>query len=214
MAKSKRGVPPRKAGESLVDYHDRLSALAAEALKGGKTQLSKRLQRRAGQLAHDHREVADRVRHGKESGPGTLPWKQCVSEQAARGHDDARSRAICGRIRADSRERYPDYWEARGAPRSANPQLGDTGKTPEAPYAAIAIDGGPRAEQRDLVVVLDRQATILEVFPILGEHSLDDFGRKYPGIPLYGPFLVLASQLREICRTADRGATLVESKVP
>jgi hypothetical protein len=62
------------------------------------------------------------------------------------------------------------------------------------------------------VVVLDRNGTILDLHPILGDHSLAAFDSKYPGLPIFGPLHVLASDVREIIRTAERGPCLVEER--
>ena len=206
-----RGVPRRQSGESLIAYHDRLSALAAEARVAGDDELSARLQRKAGKLAHEHEQVARRARSGTGSGPGTYPWYQCVDDQARRARaagaetDEARDRAnhICGRIRANSRVMYPEYWAAREG-KAANPSDG-------VPFAALVLDGGPRAEpHRDLAVVVDRAGTILDLHPILDDHSMRELDRKYPGLPLFGPLQVLASNVREICRNAERGTPHVQ----
>ncbi len=209
-----KGVPKRKSSESWVAYHDRLSSLAREADEAGDPGLSARLQGRAGDIARDRPDVAKRARTAKRprSGPGTYPWEQCVKDQRAAGSDPKRADAICGRIRADSRARYPEYWAAR----ESNPGLGNTGRAPEKPHAALALDGGPRSQDRgqprDLLVVLDRNGTILDLCPVLGEHSLAEFDTKYPDLPIYGPLQVLASNVREIIRVAERGPCLVESR--
>jgi len=212
---AKRGVPRRRKGESLIAYHDRLAALILEANEEGDHELSERLQRKAGRLARDHEQVARKPRKGKRprSGPGTFPWYECVEEQTKRAKGaphhlpsaEARKRAnqICGRIRATSRETYPTYWNVREA--RANPE--SNGK----PYAGVALDGGPRLRpHRDLVVVVDRGGTVLDLFPILGKHSFSEFDSKYPGIPIIGPFQVLASSVREIQRRVQRGTPPVE----
>lgn len=93
--------------------------------------------------------------------------------------------------------------------------LGSTGKAPQDPYAALALDGGPRSpdeQPRDLVVVLDRNGTILDLHPVLGDHSLREFDGKYPGLPIFGPLRVLASDVRDIIRAAARGPCLVEER--
>jgi hypothetical protein len=200
-----RTVPRRKKGEALTAYHDRLSALAREAHVAGDQELSDRLQRKAGKIAHEHEQVARRPRKGKGGGPGTYPWYQCVEDQTRRARaagaapDEARDRAnrICGRIRANSRAMYPDYWAAREG-KAVNPaEVG-------VPYAAIVLDGGPRAEpHRDIAVVVDRGGTILDLHPILSDHSMRELDSKYPGLPLFGPLQVLASNLREIYRAAE-----------
>lgn len=210
-----KGVPRRKQRESLVAYHDRLAALAAEAAKAGDDELSERLQRKAGKLAKEHIEVARRPRKkdAPRSGPGTFPWYQCVEEQTKRARGkphhlppaEARERAnqICGRIRASSRSRYPKYWDVREG--RANPEKDGV------PYAGIALDGGPHSKPpRDLVVVVDRGGALLDLYPILGEHSLSEFDSKYPGLPIFGPFQVLASNVRELYRIAERGTPQVE----
>jgi hypothetical protein len=79
--------------------------------------------------------------------------------------------------------------------------LGATGHAPQEPHTALALDGGPRSpreQPRDLVVVLDRNGTILDLHPILGA--------------IFGPLHVLASDVREIIRTAERGPCLVEER--
>jgi hypothetical protein len=117
---------------------------------------------------------------------------------------EARERAnkICGRIRATSRQRYPTYWNIREG--RTNPE--GNGK----PYAGIALDGGPRLAQRDLVVVVDQGGAILDLHPILGKHSFSEFDRKYPGVPIFGPFQVLASNVRDLQRIAERGTPEVQ----
>ncbi len=105
-------VPPRKARESWVAYHDRLSRLIRQATSAGATGASKMLQRAAGKVAAKHKSVRDpRKRRAKLVGPGTYPWEQCVRDQKRRGARDPK--AVCGRIRASSRKRYPLYWEER-----------------------------------------------------------------------------------------------------
>ena len=106
-------VPPRKARESWVAYHDRLSRLIRQASRAGATGASKALQRAAGKVAAKHKSVRDpRKKRGKLTGPGTYPWEQCVKDQKRRGARDPK--AVCGRIRASSRKRYPLYWAERG----------------------------------------------------------------------------------------------------
>jgi hypothetical protein len=211
------GVPRRKKDEPAVTYHDRLAALIAETDKAGDDALSERLQIKAGVLAKKHPDVAKKPRKNgpPRSGPGTYPWYQCVDEQTNRGkgkphhmpHDQAKDRAnqICGRIRANSRSKYPTYWNIREG--RANPE------SEGIPYAGIALDGGPRSKpHRDLVVIVDREGGILDLCPILGEHGLDQIDRQYPGLPIFGPFQVLVSNIRELYRTAERGTPRVEVK--
>ncbi len=207
-------VPRRESSESLVAYHDRLSALASQALEASDKKLSTRLQKKAGKIASEHPEVARRSRTGKEprSGPGTYPWDQCRRDQLARGYDRERANAICGRIRANSKARYPAYWGAREAP-TANPAP-EVHRTPGEPYVALALDAGPRFDNpsRDLVVVFDCDCRVLDVCPILGDHSLGEFDSKYPGLPIIGRIPVLASYPREIVRAHERGPTRVETR--
>lgn len=219
MAKSKRksksqGVPGRRKGESLRAYHDRLAALAYEAEKAGDEKRSARLQKKAGELAARDPKVAKEKRKGAKSGPGTYPWRQCVDDQIGRGYGQKRADAICGRIRADSRARYPEYWAAREGKGAQNPALGHTGKPPGKPHAALALDGGPRGEPRDLIVVLDRNGTILDLREVLGDHSLRDFERTYPDLPIYGPLRVLASDVREIRRAASSPEAVIVRNQP
>lgn len=121
-------------------YHDRLAALAREAEQVGHAAKSRRLQRAAGDLAAKHEEVARRPRAGKREGPGTYPWNECVDDQVRRGYPQERAKQICGRIRADSRERYPAYWEARGSGRpGANPAASNP--FPLIPLVALGAHG-------------------------------------------------------------------------
>jgi hypothetical protein len=108
------GVPRKKKGESVVAYHDRLAEMIHGAEEAGDTKLSHALQRKAGQLAHDYPRVAEsHRRQAKRSGPGTYPWYMCVDEQMGKGKGREAANAICGRIRANSRLRYPEYWAKR-----------------------------------------------------------------------------------------------------
>ncbi len=116
-------VPRRRKGESYVAYHDRLSDLIYEAENAGDTDLSEALQRAAGELAKKHKSIHARRKTKKaRRGPGTYPWYQCIDDQTKRYKDPTRAARICGRIRADSRARYPVYWSARGLGRRRNPE--------------------------------------------------------------------------------------------
>jgi hypothetical protein len=120
-------VPARKKGESAVAYHDRLADLIYEAEKSGDYDVSEALQHRAGALARGSDSIA-RPRLGakkKRRGPGSYPWYECIDDQMGRYGDPAKAAAVCGRIRADSRKRYPVYWSARGLGRRPNPAEGD-----------------------------------------------------------------------------------------
>lgn len=210
------GVPGRKKGESLVAYHDRLSSMAAEALEEGKTRLSTRLQKRAGELAAKQPEVARRSRTAKtpRRGPGTYPWYQCMRDQTERGYPRDRASAICGSIRAKSKAKYPEYWEARERP-APNPGKGGE------PYVALALDAGPHFGRqnptRDLIAVFDCECRVLDVWPILGEHSLREFDERYPNIPVIGgmstPSIpVLASYPRDVIRAHELGPARVQTR--
>jgi len=109
----KSTVPAKRKSESWRDYHDRLASLIVEANKAGDTARSRALQKRAGEVAREHEYVATRPRGGRSEGPGSYPWYECVKDQRKRGYDKEAANAICGRIRASSRKRYPAYWQAR-----------------------------------------------------------------------------------------------------
>lgn len=208
--RSRKGVPSREHGETLVAYHDRLSKLAAEALTAGQVKRSQRLQRAAGLLAHQHEEVARsprtaarRVagavlvpREERRVGPGTYPWQQCVDEKTREVGDPQRARQICGRIRANSRQRYGAYWAAREGKRTRNPEA--VGK----PFIGLGYDGGPGFTEhpRDFVAVVDAEGTVLDLRPVFGEQELRELDAAYPGLPVFGPFRVLASQARDLWR--------------
>lgn len=244
-----RGVPRRKKGESLVKYHDRLSDLIAGAEEAGDVELSERLQRAAGKIARDHESVARGKRKKGLAGPGTYPWYQCVRDQEAKGADRAKANAICGRIRANSRMRYPEYWAARegydsaasrdaGEPArkkkgsqkrssraaDANPavlapalsmgmhaaagalgaKLASNPASDRVPFCALGLDGGPRTQgARDNIAVLDRGGTVLEMWEIHGPADLARFDERHPGLPVFGPIHVLASEVREFRRRAS-----------
>jgi hypothetical protein len=120
-----RRIPARKKGESYVHYHDRLSDLIYEANQAGDLDYSAALQARAGELAAKHPSI-HRPRRSKkrgQRGPGTYPWDQCVDDQLVQYGSMDRARKVCGRIRADSRSRYPVYWSIRGTGRRRNPDL-------------------------------------------------------------------------------------------
>lgn len=125
--KRRPAVPRRRKGESAVAYHDRLADLIYEARRAGDEERAARLEARAGELAARHPSIheprrSDRTRRG----PGTYPWDQCMDDQLARYGDRERAQKVCGRIRADSRERYPVYWTLRGAGgRRTNPEQAD-----------------------------------------------------------------------------------------
>lgn len=241
------GVPKQKGGESLAAYHGRLSDLIRGAEEAGDRELSIALQRRAGKIARDHRDVAEKCCPGQRSGPGTYPWKECVSDQRGRGYDDEHANAICGRIRANSRRRYPEYWavregyssaekrpqeaqaraKERAAKRARNPgQEGDVstaaslamrsrsgatasflGRNPASdsvPFCALGLDGGPRSEgSRDNVVVVDKSGKVLDVREIHGTRDLVSFEADYPGLPVFGPLHVLASDVRDLRREVE-----------
>lgn len=196
--RSRKGVPSREHGESLVAYHDRLSMLAAEALTAGQVKRSQRLQRAAGLLAHEHVEVAKRPRtDDRRKGPGTYPWQQCVDEKTREVGDPHRARQICGRIRANSKQRYGAYWAAREGERARNPDAA-MGK----PFIGLGYDGGPGFTEhpRDFVAVVDVEGTILDLRPVFGVQDLAELDGVYPGLPVFGPFRVLASQARDLWR--------------
>lgn len=116
-------VPRRKKGESYVAYHDRLSDLIYEAENAGDFAMSETLQRAAGELARKQKTIPARRKVDKaRRGPGTYPWYQCVDDQTKRHGDSVRAARVCGRIRADSRARYPIYWSVRGLGRRRNPE--------------------------------------------------------------------------------------------
>lgn len=197
--RSRKGVPRRDPGESLVAYHDRLAQLAADALAAGQVKRSQRLQRAAGELAHEHVEVAKRPRtdHARK-GPGTYPWQQCVDEKMREVGDPHRARRICGRIRANSRQRYGAYWAAREGERARNPEAAASGK----PFIGLGYDGGPGFTEhpRDFVAVVDVEGTILDLRPVFRAEDLRELDAAYPGLPVFGPFRVLASQARDLWR--------------
>jgi len=108
-------VPARKKNESTVAYHDRLAELIYEAEHAGDEDYSLALQAAAGKLAHDETSIHRPRRDGKKRrGPGTYPWYACIDDQVGQYDDYEKAAAVCGRIRADSRARYPVYWSARG----------------------------------------------------------------------------------------------------
>jgi hypothetical protein len=126
VAIPKPRVPARRKGESVVAYHDRLSSLVYEATQAGDRQLSAALQARAGQLARQHKQVHEprtgRLKTAQRRGPGSYPWYECLEDQLKQyAGDKARASRVCGRIRADSRRKYPIYWEARGLGPRRNP---------------------------------------------------------------------------------------------
>lgn len=127
-------VPQRRVGESWVDYHDRLSGMAAVALKQGHTQVAEALERRAGQVASKHPAARKKPRGRGASGPGTYPWSQCIKDARSRGATDPK--AVCGAIRARSRKKYPVYWKARHK-KARNPSREDHART-----AYTAMEGG------------------------------------------------------------------------
>jgi len=247
------GVPRKKKGESMVAYHDRLADLIHGAEEAGDAKLSRALQRKAGTLAHDHPRVSEAHRRdAKSSGPGTYPWYMCVDDQMGRGAGSERAKAICGRIRADSRRRYPEYWAKRegyssaserdkeGKARAAtakkrraneaadNPlflapalatlgmHAGMTAATQAVaqglavnpasdgvPFCALALDAGPHARgSRDVVVVIDRSGTVLEMREIQNEHGMAQLCAAYPGLPMFGPRRVTYGQVRELQRAS------------
>jgi len=247
------GVPRKKKGESMVAYHDRLADLIHGADEAGDTRLSQALQRKAGTLAHDHPRVAEAHRRdAKSSGPGTYPWYMCVDDQIGRGAGAERAKAICGRIRADSRLRYAEYWakregyssaakrdkEAKGRAATAKkrrangatdnplflaPALATLGMhagmaaatqavasglaanpaSDGVPFCALGLDAGPHARgSRDVVVVIDRSGTVLEMREIHDERGLAQFGVEYPGLPMFGPLRVTYGQVRDLQRAS------------
>lgn len=251
-------IPKRARGETLVEYHDRLSALAREADRAGQPGKSKTLQRAAGKIAAKHEDVRAAPRGGSKEGPGTYPWYECVGDQLHRGYDRERANAICGRIRGDSRTRYPAYWTERDKGRKAkelehapakpsrraaaaadvgNPlpllplvplvahaAAGAAGsalvhqayRNPgDPPYAAIGLDAGPKwggPGPRDTIVVLSRGGDVLELAEIHGPQDMQAFDARYPGLPVFGPFHVLASDIRDLRRRAASGVLVVEHR--
>lgn len=105
-------VPKRKKGESLAAYHARLSEMIVAVDEVGDEEVSRALQHAAGKIARDHRDIAETCCPGGR-GPGTYPWKKCVSDQQKRGYEPEHARRICGMIRGKSRLRYPEYWAVR-----------------------------------------------------------------------------------------------------
>lgn len=252
-------VPKRERGESLVEYHDRLGALVRQAEEAGQASRSRALQRAAGKLAARHEEVRAAPRGGSRSGPGTYPWYECVGDQLHRGYDRDRADAICGRIRSDSRKRYPEYWKerekskkARGVERAPakgrrrhaaaadalNPlpliplvplithaAAGAAGTAlarhaygnpdDQIPYAAIGLDAGPKWSgpgPRDNVIVLNRSGDILEFVEVHGPDDMIALDARYPGLPIFGPFHVLASDIRNLRRRAAHGEPVIEHR--
>jgi len=182
-------VPKRKRRETWVAYHDRLVALAKDANDAGAVEASEAMQARAGQLAAKHKHIRERPRDKDATGPGTYPWKQCVSDQRKRGLDDEGAKKVCGRIRANSRRRYQAYWEQR----EANPQ------PPGKPTVALGLDAGPRHRpSRDLIVLLDEHGGVLELVDVFSRDDLDRFSEAHPGVPIIGPLGVLSSTVREL----------------
>ncbi len=105
-------IPPKQARETWITYHDRLAELAYIARREGDGAASKALQHYAGELARKHKGIRGPRRARRLlKGPGTYPWEQCIDDQKRRGARDPK--AVCGRIRADSRKRYPHYWKER-----------------------------------------------------------------------------------------------------
>jgi hypothetical protein len=131
-------LPRKRKGESYPAYHDRLSDLIFEADRAGDHELSAALQAKAGELAKKYKSIRSPRRGSsrKRRGPGTYPWEQCMDDQLAQyGGSRQRAARVCGRIRADSRSRYPLYWAARGLGRRRNPEDAD------GQHYAIVVDG-------------------------------------------------------------------------
>ncbi len=257
MAK-KHKVPKRRKGGSWVAYHDGRAEMIRDAEEAGQKRFSNELQRRAGKVAAAHESVRDAERGSAKSGPGTYPWYECVDDQRAAGYSQERADQICGRIRADSRARYPEYWAAREAgakkkksskksskPRrvrraaDANPagaagalaplgaHLGTSAladgiarvfsnpgaRGDGAPYCGIGLDAGPKAEPpRDNIIILDRAGNILEMME--APATLAELDARYPGLPIFGPFKVLASDIRRLRRQAAHGTPVIEETRP
>jgi hypothetical protein len=189
----------RRKSETWVEFHDRLSAEAKDAREAGLAQRAAELERRAGSVARRHPEVKSTPR-ARSVGPGTYPWSQCITDNEGRyGPEGAKE--VCGRIRADSRARHPDYWKARGQkPRSvavSNPP-DDAGK----PFVGIGLDAGPNSKPvRDYVVIVDRYGAIIEIAEIRTPDQLKLVAEVYEDVPLIGPFCVLRSDLRRLKRS-------------
>jgi len=182
-------VPRKKRKETLVAYHDRLVALAKEADDAGDIAASRALQLKAGELAEKHKQIRERPRPRGSSGPGTYPWKQCIKDQKGRGYDQEGAQRVCGRIRASSKARYPDYWRTR----TANPTA--QGK----PALALGLDAGPRHRPtRDMIVLFDDKGNVLSITDVRSEADLEAFSHLHPDVPIIGPLGVLSSAVREL----------------
>jgi hypothetical protein len=138
-------VPAQKKGESLVAYHDRLADLIYEANQAGDMDFSEKLQEAAGRMARTEPSI-QRPRRGaakKRRGPGTYPWYACIEDQVDQYGDYEKAAAVCGRIRADSRARYPVYWSARGLGRRTGRMTrtrSGWGANPQGDYAIFCAE--------------------------------------------------------------------------
>lgn len=153
--------PITKRERNLVDYHDHLAALIDQAEHLGEWDASRRLQLAAGRLAGEHEVVARTFRRRRRSGPGTYPFYECVQDQRRRGYTDGSARAICGRIRGNSRNRYRTYWQARedaARERKRNPRRRK--RNPSADFA-IAINQTQVQDGSVLMIIYDAEGTVV-----------------------------------------------------
>jgi len=144
-------IPRKKKGETYVAYHDRLSALAEEAMAKGHNRKSEALQAAAGRVAAKHKSVI-KPRRSKpkkgprggtvqRKGPGTYPWKTCMEQQTKRYGSKKIAEKVCGSIRGKSRKKYPAYWSTRGSAKPAkNPGCG-CGSSVELPAPRKGLEG-------------------------------------------------------------------------
>jgi len=196
-------VPRKKRSESWTAYHDRLASLIVKAEGAKDYAFSQRLQQAAGQVARAHENVRTMPRKFRQTGPGTYPFAQCLEDQARRG-SKAFAPEICGRIRQDSRERYPTYWAARGdVVATSNPGDDD-------PSLVLVFDGGPTCTPRASIVVFNSDSAIADIIDIAdASTAVAELERRHPGlavkelpvIPVLAPFL---RDLRDFPRQIQR----------
>ena len=81
------------------------------------------------------------------------------------------------------------------------------------PFCGIALDGGPKVlGTRDNIVIVDRGGSILAMREVMSRDDLDEIAREYPDLPIFGPFHVIASDIRNLRKKASHGMPVVEKR--
>jgi len=70
----------------------------------------------------------------------------------------------------------------------------------EGAYAAVALDGGPQSGGGHLLLVVDAQGQVLDRWDVFNRGDLNAFDLRYSGVPVLGPFITPALEVRALRR--------------